>query len=104
MDSDGEERWRIEGYLPKEEFRAQLEMALARIAFMQKNLPEAERRYAAIVENYGNTKAAAEALYWRDVTKYSQSHDPAPLQSVARELKERFPDSEWAIKASVWAA
>ena len=48
LDSDGEERLRVEGYLPKEEFRAQLEMGLARVAFMNKQWAEAERRYAAL--------------------------------------------------------
>ena len=104
LDSDGEERWRIEGYLPKEEFRAQLEMGLARVEFMRKRFDEAEKRYARVVETYGNTKAAPEALYWRDVSKYSRTHDHVPLQNVAKELKQRFPDSVWTVKASVWAA
>ena len=104
MDPDGHERWRIEGYLPKDEFRAQLEMGLARVAFMQKKFDDAERRYASVLDNYPKTKVAAEALYWRDVSKYSRTHDHLPLQNVATELKKRFPDSEWTVKASVWAA
>jgi hypothetical protein len=52
---------------------------------------------------HGDTAVAAEALYWRDVARYSQSHDTAPLHSVVRELQQRFPDSDWAVKASVWA-
>ncbi len=93
LDTDGRERFRIEGYLPKNEFRAQLEMALARIAAMHKRWKDAEQRYAAIVERYGDTAVGAEALYWRDVAKYSQTHEHGPLQSVARELAEKFPDS-----------
>jgi TolA-binding protein len=104
MDSEGHERWRIEGYLPKDEFRAQLEMGLARVAFMQKKWDDAEKRYAHVVEGYAKTKAAPEALYWRDVSKYNATHDHVPLQSVAKELREKYPDSEWAVKASVWAA
>jgi hypothetical protein len=104
MDSDGVERWRIEGYLPKKEFRAQLEMGLGRVALMKKKWEEAEKLYAHVVEAFGDTKAAAEALYWRDVSKYSRTHDHVPLQNVAKELKQRYPDSEWTVKASVWAA
>lgn len=103
MDSDGHERWRIEGYLPKDEFRAQLEMGLARVALMRKKFDESEKRYAQIVEKYPRANVVAEALYWRDVSKYSRTHDHAPLTSVAAELKQRFPESEWATKASVWA-
>jgi len=37
MDANGVERYRIEGYLPKNWFRARLEMGLGRVAFMHKN-------------------------------------------------------------------
>ena len=62
MESDGKERWRIEGYLPKDEFRAQLEMGLARIAFMHKQWTDAEQRYAQVIEQYAETAAAPEAV------------------------------------------
>ncbi len=102
MDTDGRERWRIEGYLPKDEFRAELEMGLARLDVVHKRWKDAEQRYAHVVDTYPNAKVAAEALYWRDVSKYSQTHDAAPLRSVAKELREKFPDSVWTEKASVW--
>jgi hypothetical protein len=44
MDAEGGERWRLEGYLPKEEFQANLEMGLARVAFTRKDWADAERR------------------------------------------------------------
>ena len=40
MDPDGVERYRIEGYLPKDWFRARLEMATARIDASGYSLPE----------------------------------------------------------------
>ena len=104
MDPNGEERWRIEGYLPKDEFRPQLEMGLARVSFMRKKFDDAEQRYARIIERYPNATVIPEALYWRNVCRYNQSHDASSLQSVASELRDRYPDSEWSIKASVWAA
>lgn len=102
MDSDGHERWRIEGYLPKDEFRAQLEMGLARLDVVHKRWKDAEQKYAQVLERYPDSKVADEALYWRDVSRYSQTHDAAPLRSVAKELREKFPDSVWTEKASVW--
>lgn len=70
MDPKGKERFRIEGYLPKSEFRAQLELGLARIAFMHKQWAEAERTYAGVAERYLETVAAPEAVYWRGVSRY----------------------------------
>lgn len=103
LDPDGVERARIEGYLSKREFQAQLELGLARIAFMSKRWDEAERRYAEIIDRYGDTPGAAEAMYWRGVSRYQAGHDPATLAGVAAELKDRYGDSVWAEKASVWS-
>jgi TolA-binding protein len=102
LDSDGQERWRIEGYLPKPEFRAQLETALARIVLMRKHWPEADQRYNDIIETYPDASVVPEAIYWRGVSRYRQTNDHAALEAVARELKARFPESLWRVKASVW--
>lgn len=103
MDSDGDERWRIEGYLSKNEFRAQLEMGLARIAFMHKQWADAEHRYAQIVERYSDTAAAPEAVYWRGVSQYKRTNDHTVLGGVAEQLSQKYPNSVWAQKASVWS-
>ncbi|HKS27677.1 MAG TPA: thioredoxin fold domain-containing protein [Pyrinomonadaceae bacterium] len=103
MDSSGQERWRIEGYLPKEEFRAQLEMGLARMAFMRKDWTDAEERYARVVESYPETDAAPEAVYWRGVSQYKRTNDHTVLGKVTEELNQKYQESVWAQKASVWA-
>jgi len=92
---------RIEGYLPRELFRPELEMGLARNDFMGKRFDSAERWYEHIANEHPSH--AAEALYWRNVCRYNASHDPTPLMEVSRELQERYPDSIWTTKASVWA-
>ena len=94
---------RIEGYLPKEEFAAQLQNGLARIAFTQKQWAEAQRRYNEVVERYPNTAAAPEAMYWRGVSKYKATNDHNSLGDVAQQM-QKYPGSIWAEKASVWAA
>lgn len=103
MDFDAVERLRIEGYLSKEEFRAHLEMGLARIAFMHKRWADAEQRYAQIVERYPATKVAPEAIYWRGVSRYKLTNDHTALGEVPEQLKGEYSDSIWAQKASVWS-
>jgi outer membrane protein assembly factor BamD (BamD/ComL family) len=103
MDADGREMWRIEGYLPTDEFRAQLELALGRVAAMHKKWDQAEKAFAGVIDRYPATSAAPEALYWRNVSIYNRTHDHVPLQNVAKELRDRYPDSVWTKKASVWA-
>jgi outer membrane protein assembly factor BamD (BamD/ComL family) len=103
MDSDGVERLRIEGYLSKEEFRAHLEMGLARVAFMHKQWADAEQRYAQVAERYPDSKVAPEAIYWRAVSRYKRTNDHTVLGEVPELLKERYADSVWAQKASPWS-
>ena len=103
MDSDGTERLRVEGYLPKEEFRAHLEIGLARIAFMRKRWDEAERRYAQVVEHYPDSKVAPEAVYWNGVSQYKRTNDHSVLGEVPKRINEKYPDTVWALKASVWS-
>jgi hypothetical protein len=102
VDPDGAERHRIEGYMPNREFRAQLELGLARVAFKASRFDESERRYADVARNYGDTPAGPEALYWRAVSRYKGTNDPSPLGEVAKELAERYPGSEWTTRSQVW--
>ena len=102
MDPDGEERWRLEGYLPKEEFRAYLELGLARVAFMKKDWATAESHFANIAENSPESKYAPEAVYYRGVSRYSASHDGADLANTAAALKEKFEGNEWQLRSIPW--
>ena len=102
LDPNGEERYRIEGYLPVEEFRAQLEMALARVAFMSKNWADAERRYTAVLDRYPNSKGAPEALYWKGVSRYKLTNDHTILGEMPGLFQQKYPDSLWALKTAAW--
>jgi uncharacterized protein YyaL (SSP411 family) len=102
MDPKGKERFRIEGYLPKAEFRAQLELGLARIDFMHKQWADAERRYAEVAKRYLETVAAPDATYWRGVSRYKGTNDHTALGEVAKELNDKYPESVWTMKSSIW--
>jgi outer membrane protein assembly factor BamD (BamD/ComL family) len=102
LDPQGEERYRIEGYLPVAEFRVQLEMGLARVAFMSKNWAEAERRYAAVLDRYPDSKAAPEALYWKGVSRYKATNDHTVLGELPAQFEQKYPDSVWALKSAPW--
>ena len=102
LDSNGKERFRIEGYLPKDEFLAQLELSLARVAFMNKEWAEAERRYASVLERHPESHAAPEALYWKGVSHYKATNDHTVLGELPGLFKEKYPDSVWAVKTLAW--
>jgi hypothetical protein len=103
LDSDGVERRRIEGFLPAADFLAQLALGLGRIAFNRQDWSEAERRFREIVERHPESDAAAEAQYWSGVARYKKSGDAAALAETAHAFADRYQDTSWAKKASVWA-
>ena len=103
MDPEGVERYRIEGYLPKDWFRARLEMAVVRLAFMEKKFADAEKAYAAIIGKHAKTGVVPEAIYWRGVCHYKATNDHNVLGEVAKELREKYPGNEWTLKSLPWA-
>ena len=99
-DPKGTERHRIEGFLPAEDFVSQLRIGLAHAARLGGNFADAEKRYRELAT--GNDDVAAESLYWAGVSRYKGTNDANALGETAKSFKERFADSSWAKKASVW--
>jgi TolA-binding protein len=102
IDASGTERHRIEGFLPTQDFLSQLELGLAKAAFARKDYGSAERLYRDVLDRYPDTDAAPEAQYWTGVSKYRATNDPAALKATGDAFRQRYQDSTWAKKASVW--
>ena len=104
LDRDGQERHRIEGFLEADDFTAQLRLGVAKAAFARGDFAEAERAFREVVDRHPQSDAAAEALYWAGVSKYKASGDASALADTARAFSERYTDSTWAKKSSIWRA
>jgi outer membrane protein assembly factor BamD (BamD/ComL family) len=102
LDPTGEERRRLEGYLPRDEFRVYLELGLARVAFMKKDWAVAQQHFANVLDKFPESKFASEAVYYRGVSRYSASHDSAELAQTAAELNENFPGDQWQLRSLPW--
>ena len=100
---DGTERYRFEGYLPPEDVMAHLALGLAKAAFARGDWAEAERGFRTVLERHPDSELAPEALYWAGVSRYKATNDASALQETARAFQERYRDSSWAKKSSVWA-
>jgi len=101
LEPDGTERFRIEGFLPVEDFLAELELGVGRFLFEREDYEGAERRFQSVCQSHPKAGAAPQACYWAGVSAY-KAHQ-APLHDTAVLLRERYPESEWTRKASVWA-
>ena len=102
LDQNGEEFYRVEGFLPLEDFLAQLMLGRAHMDFKQGKWAEAEQRFREIVDTLPKSEAAPEALYWAGVSRYKAKGDNTALKETARAFTQRYQDSSWAKKASIW--
>ena len=90
--------------MPKDEFRADLEMGLGRVAFMNKDWADAEKHFAKIADDHPDSHFAPQAVYYRGVSRYSASHDGAELAATAAALAEKYRDSAWRLRSLPWAS
>ena len=102
VDKTGQERHRIEGFLPVDDFLPQLALGAAHAAFAGGDYTAAAQRFDEIVSQFTASDAAPEAQYWAGVSRYKGTGDASALKETARRFTERFPDTSWAKKASVW--
>ena len=102
VDNTGQERHRIEGFLPADDFLAQLTLGAAQVAFAAGDHTSAARLFDEVVKTYPSTDAAPEAQYWAGVSRYKATGDAGALKETARRFTERFQDTTWAKKSSVW--
>ncbi len=102
VDAAGNERHRIEGFLPADDFLSQLALGVAKAAFARKDYASAERLYRDVIDRYAKTDAAPEAQYWAGVSRYRATTDPSALKDTAKAFADRYNESTWATKASIW--
>ena len=102
VDAAGNERHRIEGFLPADDFLSQLALGVAKAAFARKDYASAERLYREVIDRHAKTDAAPEAQYWAGVSRYRATNDPSALKDTAKAFAGRYSDSTWATKASIW--
>ena len=103
LDPNGEEFYRVEGFLPLDDFLAQLMLGRAHMDFKQAKWPEAEKRFREIVDKLPKAEAAPEAMYWAGVSRYKGTQDATALKETGKSFTQRYQDSSWAKKASIWA-
>jgi hypothetical protein len=99
---DGTERFRFSGFLPVDDFLAQLQLGLAKATFSREQFEDAQRAFETVARDYPQSSAAPEAVYWAGASGYKRTGKPDALKQAGQELREKYPESDWAKKASVW--
>jgi hypothetical protein len=100
-DDQGKVHYRMEGYLPAEDFVAELSLGIGKYWLNRKQLAQARERFEEVIRRHAGTDQGAQALYWLGVTQYKLSHDPAQLRPSWQRLDQEYPKSEWTKRTHI---
>ncbi len=100
LDGDGKEHHHGVGFLAPDDFIAFLLLGIGKLHFDKDQFEPALSCFSRILDDYPESKSAPEAFYMRGVCLYKSTHDAKPLKEAYEMLHKRYPDSEWAQRAS----
>jgi len=100
LDAEGEEHYRTLGFLAPEDFIPTYMVAEGRWHLDMEQYAEALSIFDQVIARYPQSDAAAEAVYFRGVTRYKKDHDAQPLKEVYGILTDKYPQSSWTKKAA----
>ncbi len=99
LDADGKEHYRSVGFLQPDVFIATFELGKARYYLDLEQFAEARALLEELIERCPVPEVVPEAIFFRGVASYKQTHDPKPLRQAYDTLTSKYPQSEWAKRA-----
>ena len=102
-DNNGEELERWVGFLPPEDFIAQLELSEGLADFHAEKYSEADRCFEKVINEHQKAEVTPEAYYYLGVSRYKESGDASYLQKTWEIMRSNFPHNSWTKRASAWA-
>lgn len=98
LSADGREFHRSLGYLPPEEFTAQVLLGTGLAHFQEGRFDAATAAFEESASRFSATFAAPECLYWKGVCGFKTTRNLQPIYDACQEIVKRYPRSEWATK------
>lgn len=100
LDSDLNELYRWDGYLPPPEFMPRLIAGLGQARLRSRDFKAAEAHYVDVLTRFPTAFAAAEAQYYLGVSRYRADPETNELLHQWSMLRSRYPASEYRLKQS----
>ncbi len=100
LDQDGKEHHRTTGFLPPAELIPSLLLGIGKLHFEQERFENAISLFDKLVAQYAGSHSAAEAVYYRAVSRYKATKKAEPLKEAYQQLQADYPSSEWAQRAA----
>jgi len=102
LDPRGREWRRSTGWLPPEEWIADLMLPIALDRLQHRRFDDSARLLARVVEETPDAPAAAEALHWLGIVEFlAGNRDMAKLAARWNEVRRRYPGTRFARHSEV---
>jgi hypothetical protein len=101
LDGNQKRVYWVEGWLPPSEFVAMLGVARAQYLLRSKKYSEADPLFKAVFEQHPRSQFAPEALYYRGVSRYLNSHEVDKLKEDWIMLQRFYPQSAWSLRSNI---
>ena len=99
VNGGGKEHHRTVGFLPPEELIPSLMLGIGKVHFDAERIGEALKYFENIVKEFPRSDSTAEALYFKGVSEYKNTHDAKPLKMAYERLQAEYPTSVWTKRA-----
>ena len=100
LDGEGREHYRAVGFFTPDDLIASFMVGKGHWYLDTEQFPEAQAMFEEVMANYPDNEAAAEAIFFKGVTRYKMTHDPKNLREAYDTLMEKYPQSMWARQAA----
>jgi tetratricopeptide (TPR) repeat protein len=99
LDTEGKEHHRTVGFLGPDEFIASQILGMGKTFFDLEKYNDAIAAFNSLLEMFPQSECAAEAIFYRGVAQYKNTHDPKPLREAYDRLSGEYPNTEWTKRA-----
>jgi len=100
LDKQRRPHHRIIGFLPPEELIPAILLGAGKTFFETGALDRAVGLLQEVIEKHPISHAAPEAMYFKGVCQYKQTHKGDPLKQAYEMLQDKYPNTEWAKRAA----
>ena len=102
-DSSGKVHRKLVGYLPTDDYVAQLKFGKGLIFFEKERHEESLKWFQRVIDDHPESGVAPEAVFYKGVAKYKKTHEASALRRAYDALSEKYPLNEWARRAGAYA-
>lgn len=101
-DAKGREFYRTVGFLPPDRFLAYVGLGRGMVLFRTRRYEEASEVLDAVPRDFVECGATPESIFFRGVARDKLSRGHSNRRESALQLKDRYPESDWALRSLVW--